>query len=54
MNGPLRHLIRVGCAFARSNSDQVRTVRYQPPAPSPTCTAYMLVRCEAAVFNPEA
>jgi len=26
MNGPLRHLIRVGCAFARSNSDQVGTV----------------------------
>ena len=29
MNGPLRHLIRVGCAFARSNSDQVWTVQYQ-------------------------
>ena len=29
MNGPLRHLIRVGCAFARSNSDPVGTVLYQ-------------------------
>ena len=29
MNGQLRHLIRVGCAFARSNSDQVGTVLYQ-------------------------
>ena len=29
MNGPLRHLIRVGCAFARSDSDQAGTVFYQ-------------------------
>jgi hypothetical protein len=29
MNGPLRHLIRVGCAFARSKFDRTVVDLYQ-------------------------